>query len=143
MEKIGLESLGVTAFCERMTLDAIGLAGFGFDFEAVTDLNSKWVEGYDKIRSNMTALFFLLFQVFDDQLKWMFPTRVEAHHQLDILLERIDSMITEKRALVTEKINSPDYASVPDAEKDLLTLMLEAELQGEGKLSDLELSVSF
>jgi cytochrome P450 len=142
MQQIGLENLGVTTLCKRMTLDVIGLAGFGFDFEAVSNLDSKWVEGYDTIRFNMAQLFFLLFQVFDDQLKWMCPSRIEAHHQLVILLERIDSMITEKRASITEKINSPDYASMPDAEKDLLTLILEAELQGEGKLSDLELTVS-
>lgn len=29
MEQFGLENLSVTAICERMTLDAIGLAGFG------------------------------------------------------------------------------------------------------------------
>lgn len=90
----------------------------------------------------MTVLFFLLFQVFDDQLKWMFPSRVEAHHHLDKLLEKIDNMVIEKRATISERINSPDYAAIPDAEKDILSLMLEAEMQGEGKLSDLELRVS-
>jgi hypothetical protein len=29
METMGLENLECTGFCERMTLDAIGLAGFG------------------------------------------------------------------------------------------------------------------
>jgi hypothetical protein len=29
MEQIGLENLAVTELCGRMTLDAIGLAGFG------------------------------------------------------------------------------------------------------------------
>ncbi|KAI9255830.1 cytochrome P450 [Helicostylum pulchrum] len=139
MEKMGLENLECSGFCERMTLDAIGLAGFDFDFETVTKLDNEWLDGYDKIRSRMTDLFFLLFQVFDDQLKWMFPGRVEAHNQLDKLLAMIDGMVADKRVTVTERFNSPDYESVPDAEKDFLTLMLEAEMQGEGKLSDLEL----
>lgn len=113
-----------------------------FDFETVTKLDSEWLNGYDIIRSRLTNLFFLLFQVFDDELKWMFPSRVEAHDQLDKLLSMIDGMVADKRTIVTEKFNSPGYASVPDAEKDFLTLMLEAEMQGEGKLSDLELRVS-
>jgi hypothetical protein len=29
MEQYGLDNLSVTSVCERMTLDAIGLAGFG------------------------------------------------------------------------------------------------------------------
>jgi cytochrome P450 len=90
----------------------------------------------------MTDLFFLLFQVFDDQLKWMFPGRVEAHNQLDKLLAMIDAMVAQKRVTVIERFNSPGYENVPDTEKDFLTLMLEAEMQGEGKLSDLELRVS-
>ncbi|CAO3625785.1 unnamed protein product [Mucor hiemalis] len=139
MEQLGLEDLRVTDFCERMTLDAIGLAGFGFDFEAVTEIDSRWLQGYDEIRSEMTRLFFILFQVFDDQLKWIFPARVNAHKNLDHLLERIDEMIAMKRITITEKINSPEFKTLPDSEKDLLTLMIEAELQGEGKLSDMEL----
>ncbi|RCH83429.1 cytochrome P450-dit2 [Rhizopus stolonifer] len=88
----------------------------------------------------MTRLFFVLFQIFDDQLKWLFPSRVEAHQRLDHLLKRIDEMIALKRVTVTEKIGSLDYYSTTsDAEKDLLTLMMEAEIAGEGKLSDEEL----
>lgn len=114
----------------------------GFDFEAVTHVDSAWLEGYDKIRLNVTKPFFLLFQIFDDQLKWMFSSRVEAHRNLDELLERIDKMVTDKRAIITQEINTPEYMALPNSEKDLLTLMIEAELQGEGKLSDLEIRVS-
>jgi cytochrome P450 len=87
----------------------------------------------------MTDLFFLLFQVFDDQLKWMFPSRMAAHKELDQLLDRIDSMIAEKRAAITQNATSDK----PDAEKDILTLMLEEEQAGSGKLSNLELRVNY
>jgi cytochrome P450 len=113
----------------------------GFDFEAVTRMDSEWLEGYDKIRLSVTKPFFLLFQIFDDQLKWMFSSRVEAHRNLDALLEKIDGMVADKRVSITEKINTLEYKALPDSEKDLLTLMIEAELQGEGKLSDLEIRV--
>ena len=137
METLGLKNLCVTDLCGRMTLDAIGVAGFGFDFECVSVVDNKWLKGYDNIRDNFADLFFILFQIFDDELKWMFPHRVSAHKDLDRLLANIDNVITEKKAEMA--INGPNSSKVPAAEKDILTLMLEAELQGEGKLSDLEL----
>jgi cytochrome P450 len=160
METLGLKNLCVTDVCGRMTLDAIGVAGFGkkkrikllynkiflliqirlgFDFECVSVVDNKWLKGYDNIRDNFADLFFILFQIFDDELKWMFPHRVSAHKDLDRLLANIDNVITEKKAEMA--INGPSSSKVPAAEKDILTLMLEAELQGEGKLSDLELRV--
>jgi cytochrome P450 len=79
--------------------------------------------------------------VFDNQLKWMFPSRVDAHKKLDTLLNLIDIMVDDKRREVFQLINTPEYQSKPTAEKDILTLMLEAEREGEGKLSNEELSV--
>lgn len=100
------------------------------------------MDGYDTIRTNLTKVFFILFQVFDDQLKWLFPARVDAHKKLDKLLGRIDEMITNRRKEVFEQIDTPEYQSRPTAEKDILTLMLEAEYAGEGKLSNKELEAN-
>lgn len=160
METLGLKNLCVTDICGRMTLDAIGVAGFGkkkwikvlynkillltwihlgFDFECVSVVDNKWLKGYDNIRDNFADLFFILFQIFDDELRWMFPHRVSAHKDLDRLLANIDNVIAEKRAEMA--VNGTSSSNIPAAEKDILTLMLEAEQQGEGKLSDLELRV--
>lgn len=111
----------------------------GFDFECVSVVDNKWLKGYDNIRDNFADLFFILFQIFDDELKWMFPHRVSAHKDLDRLLANIDNVIAERKAEMASNATNP--SKVPDAEKDILTLMLEAEQQGEGKLSDLELRV--
>lgn len=111
----------------------------GFDFECVSVVDNKWLKGYDNIRDNFADLFFILFQIFDDELKWMFPRRVSAHKDLDRLLANIDNVIAERKAEMASNAINP--SKVPDAEKDILTLMLEAEQQGEGKLSDLELRV--
>ncbi|CEP14750.1 hypothetical protein [Parasitella parasitica] len=137
METLGLENLCVTDVCGRMTLDAIGVAGFGFDFECVSVVDNKWLEGYDNIRTNLVDIFFILFQIFDDELKWMFPHRVSAHKDLDRLLANIDNVIVQRRAEMASKDRKT--SNILDAEKDILTLMLEAEQQGDGKLSDLEL----
>lgn len=111
----------------------------GFDFECVSVVDNKWLKGYDNIRDNFSDLFFILFQIFDDELKWMFPHRVSAHKDLDRLLANIDNVIAERKAEMASNAINP--SKVPDAEKDILTLMLEAGQQGEGKLSDLELRV--
>lgn len=95
---------------------------------------------YDNIRNNLADPFFILFQIFDDELKWMFPHRVAAHKDLDKLLDNIDKVVMERKAEMATK--NSRFANIPEAEKDILTLMLEAEQQGEGKLSDLELKVS-
>ncbi|GAN04773.1 cytochrome P450 [Mucor ambiguus] len=137
METLGLENLCVADVCGRMTLDAIGVAGFGFDFECVSVVDNEWIKVYDNIRENLADPFFVLFQIFDDELKWMFPHRVAAHKDLDKLLGSIDKVVMERKAEMAS--NNSKFAHIPDAEKDILTLMLEAEQQGEGKLSDLEL----
>ncbi|KAL9559225.1 hypothetical protein MBANPS3_000542 [Mucor bainieri] len=137
METLGLENLCVTDICGRMTLDAIGLAGFGFDFECVSVVDNEWIRVYENIRENLTDLFFILFQIFDDELKWMFPHRVAAHRDLDKLLGNIDRVIEERKAELAS--SKSKFSTIPDAEKDILTLMLEAVQQGEGKLSDPEL----
>ncbi|KAL7314552.1 hypothetical protein PS15m_006108 [Mucor circinelloides] len=137
METLGLQNLCVTDVCGRMTLDAIGAAGFGFDFGCVTVVDNEWIKVYDNIRHNLTDPFFILFQIFDDELKWMFPHRVAAHKDLDKLLSNIDKVVTERKTEMALKDSK--FCNIPEAEKDILTLMLEAEQQGEGKLSDLEL----
>lgn len=111
----------------------------GFDFGCVTVVDNEWIKVYDNIRHNLTDPFFILFQIFDDELKWMFPHRVAAHKDLDKLLSNIDKVVTERKTEMALKDSK--FCNIPEAEKDILTLMLEAEQQGEGKLSDLELKV--
>lgn len=115
-----------------------------FDFRTTKDLNSEWLQDYNNIKDKMGSIFFLLFQLFDTKLRWLFSSRVKAHSQLDHLLGKIDTMIFRKRHMIQERMQDPgSYPSIPDSEKDFLTLMIEAELQGEGKLTDLELRVGY
>lgn len=102
-------------------------------------VENEWIRVYDNIRNNLADPFFILFQIFDDELKWMFPRRVAAHKDLDKLLGNIDRVVMERKAEMAS--SNSKFSKIPEAEKDILTLMLEAEQQGEGKLSDLELKV--
>ncbi|KAI7862742.1 cytochrome P-450 cyp509A1 [Spinellus fusiger] len=120
---------------ERWTLDAIGKAGFGFDFRALVDKNNKWVENYNNIKEGMTRLFFLIFPILDTKLLHLFPKRQALHEKLNEFLGMLDSIIDQKRRTIIKE----DTNQEGDNGKDLLTLMIESEMSGEGALSDEEL----
>lgn len=151
----GSNTIDVLSLFEKWTLDAIGIAGFGniasslsrsspntysldFDFNALGDKNNKWVKYYDTVKGGMSHSFFLFFPMFDTKFVNWFKERKQVHDMLSEFLENIDNIINEKRRLVKENKNIKR-----DEEKDLLTLMIESEINGEGEgLSNEELQVS-
>jgi cytochrome P450 len=101
------------------------------------DKNNKWVHYYDSVKLGMSNPFFIFFPAFDTKYLHLFKKRKEVHDNLTKFLENIDSIIDEKRRIVHENIDKTS-----DEEKDLLTLMLESELNESGeKLSNEELRV--
>jgi cytochrome P450 len=81
-------------------------------------------------------LFFLI-PAFDTKYRHLFPSRVQLHQDLKLFLRKIEDIIVEKRAKLAEGRSLLD-----ETEKDLCTLMLEAEADGEGSsLSNSELMV--
>ncbi|KAI9251423.1 cytochrome P450 [Phascolomyces articulosus] len=119
----------------RWTLDAIGLAAFGFNFNAICERDNTWVQRYNAIMSNSINPLYLVFPFIDRKLLFMLPKRRQLHEELDEFLAMIRKMIADKRHLLKER-NEPNIA---DREKDLLTLMIEAENEGNGVLTDEEL----
>lgn len=61
------------------------------------------------------------------------------HKLSDRFHSMMDDLIEEKRRLLQQQKPKSDQDENADAEKDILTLMLEAELSGEGTLTDAEL----
>ncbi|KAI9317207.1 cytochrome P450 [Dichotomocladium elegans] len=121
---------------ERWTLDAIGLAGFDFDFKSVTEKNNDWVQRYEGLMAGAMKPLFLIFQAFDQSLRFLFPNRVQEHKELDIFLEMVDQVIAKKRKAIKDQIGNPN---IKDNEKDLLTMMLEAEDEHGHGMTDEEL----
>ncbi|ORZ03932.1 cytochrome P450, partial [Syncephalastrum racemosum] len=119
----------------RWTLEAIGKAGFGFDFGAIEDKNSKWVRTYDTINEAMRDLKFLFFPVLDTYLVSLFPERQKAHKELDRFMHLLDEIIENKR----NELQKQRDLGTKESERDLLTLMIESELDGEGALTNEEL----
>ncbi|KAI9306770.1 cytochrome P450 [Cunninghamella echinulata] len=128
------DELDILSYMDRVTLDAIGKAGFGFDFNASSDPHSEWVETYNIIKdANQSPLFFM-FPFLETKFLWLFPKR-RREHALSVKFHKmLDEIIEHKRKTLK------DHANTEDAEKDLLTLMLESELNGEGSLTNEELN---
>lgn len=58
------------------------------------------------------------------------------HRELDVFLGMMDEVIAHKRQVLKDP-----QSKVPESERDLLTLMIEAENSGEGSMTNEELRV--
>ncbi|KAI8093091.1 cytochrome P-450 cyp509A1 [Halteromyces radiatus] len=120
---------------ERVTLDVIGMAGFGFNFSSLLDKNSEWKQIYDDVNRNVMDPMYALFPFLEQKFLWLFPKRQQAHKTLDKFLGMLNGIVEHKRQVLKNNIDN----NVEEAEKDLLTLMIESELRGEGVLTNEEL----
>ncbi|CAO3623309.1 unnamed protein product [Cunninghamella blakesleeana] len=120
---------------ERVTLDIIGKAGFDFDFHAMEDENSEWKKIYDEVNSSLANPLYIFFPILERKFLWLFPKRQKNHETLAKWQNMLTSMIEKKRQSIQNNIDQ----GVEEAEKDLLTLMIESEFRGEGILTNEEL----
>jgi cytochrome P450 len=105
----------------RFTLDAIGLAGFGYDFQSIENPSSNEAMLYNSITKDVRRPLFFFFPFLEKHMSWAFPKRQQAHKHLDILHGLFDSIIANKRKVLAQQKERHE-----DPEKDLLTLMIEA-----------------
>ncbi|KAG0181655.1 cytochrome P450-dit2 [Apophysomyces sp. BC1034] len=117
-------TVNIVDLMERFALDALGKTGFGFDFGALKDKNSPWVHVYNSIQHGMFEQPFFNFPILDQQLRWLFPKRKIIHDNVERFNKMLDNIIDDKRRV----LQSREATSVEDHEKDLLTLMLEKEM---------------
>ncbi|CDS05134.1 hypothetical protein LRAMOSA07663 [Lichtheimia ramosa] len=130
--------LNVHTITTRWTLDVIGLSSFDFDFHALDQIdNNPWVDRYHYLVAKAKNPLFFLFPILEQRYLFLFPDRQKVHNELSIFLGMMSDIISKKKQLLQEKgVNSNTIA---DNEKDLLALMIEAENDGEGRLSNDEL----
>ncbi|CAO3624124.1 unnamed protein product [Cunninghamella echinulata] len=120
---------------ERFTLDIIGEAGFGFKFNSVKNKNSPWRTVYDSIIQGHREPLHHMFPSIEKYFLWMLPRRKRIHDQTLEFLDMLQTVIDNKRQVLKNK----NIDDIEENEKDLLTLMLEGELRGEGVLTDREI----
>ncbi|CAO3683430.1 unnamed protein product [Umbelopsis vinacea] len=125
----------ISGLLERFGFDAITSAGFEYNANAIGNKDSEWVKLYTDLKEGAFNPLFFLIPAFDTKYRHLFPSRVQLHQDLKLFLRKIEDIIVEKRAKLAEGRSLLD-----ETEKDLCTLMLEAEADGEGSsLSNSEL----
>lgn len=97
----------------------------------------KWRAEYKLV---METLFDPVTNVFiglDFLLRYVYPKRIRGVKAVNNLNKLFDQLVKEKRL----EVQSGVHANKPQDEKDLLTLMLEAEQRGEAMTTDMEMRV--
>lgn len=102
-------------------MDAIGLIGFGFEFNATYTPNGEWVKTYNDVADNITDFKYLIFPSLDTTFLRLFPERQKKHESLNKLNKLLDEIIEHKKSELAK-----GASNVEESEKDLLTLMIEA-----------------
>lgn len=102
-------------------MDVIGLAAFGYDFEALDNPHSEKVKTYNDVMEGIQSPIYFFFPYLEKHFLWALPHRRELHRKVGVLNDLFNSVIEHKRETLAKKSER-----VEDAEKDLLTLMLEA-----------------
>ncbi|KAI8886510.1 cytochrome P450 [Backusella circina FSU 941] len=136
MDKLD-ETVDWADLAQRFTLDIIGLAGFGYDFDATLNKNSEYNHYFEIVKNGIANPLYYIFPALDKYFLWMFPKRKHAHKCLHKFLQLVDKVIAEKRDLLKSGKLFNEF--LDENEKDILTLMIEAEQTGEGIMTETEL----
>ncbi|KAH8555192.1 cytochrome P450 [Umbelopsis sp. PMI_123] len=117
----GLDSVDIPTLMQRFTLDVIGLAAFGYDFEALDNPDNEKVKTYNDISKGTRDPLYFFFPFLEKHFLWALPKRRELHRKMDDVNDVFYSIVEHKRQVLASAKDK-----IEDAEKDLLTLMLEA-----------------
>ncbi|KAI8385815.1 cytochrome P450 [Blakeslea trispora] len=115
----------VTLRMRDFTLDALGLAAFDFDFKALLDDPEGWTSNYDLIMGDLFNPWVFVFNKIDFIIQTILPSRRRSLNAV-IKFNKMVGDMTEKRR---QEILNGEKKDIPDSEKDLLTLLIEADLQ--------------
>lgn len=121
----------------RFTLDVIGLAAFDYDFEALENSDNEKVKMYSDVIEGTQNPVYFFFPIIEKYFLWAMPERKPLHLKMDKMNTIFFSIIDRKRKALASNENK-----IEEGEKDLLTLMLEANQDTENsqhQLSDVEL----
>ncbi|KAI8891346.1 cytochrome P450 [Backusella circina FSU 941] len=137
MDTLDQEPIDWSNLTRAWALDALGMASLDFDFGATKDENSEWVQIYRRVDSALQNPLYFFFPSLDSKYLWMFPKRQKEHVFLDRFIGMLDDIIEKRRSGV--KMGQTHNPFLDENEKDLLTLMLESEMEGNGKMTNEEL----
>ncbi|KAI8146533.1 cytochrome P450 [Fennellomyces sp. T-0311] len=119
---------------QRWGLDIMGKTIFGYELNTLDDKQSEWVSRFDRISDVFQTPFYFVLPFVERNFKFLFPQLRKAHQEMTVYADMINGMVRQKR----EAMARGERSSVPDHEKDLLTLMIESSMKGQDCLSDEE-----
>ncbi|KAI8142124.1 cytochrome P450 [Fennellomyces sp. T-0311] len=131
----------VADISHRWALDCLGATSFGFNFRALEDRDNAWVSRYNYVLKIGLQPHFVVFPFLErSYFRFLFPDLQKAHDELTVFLDMMKSVSQNKREALKNGVRwSSVYDDEDEQEKDLLTLMMETEIEGKGSLSDLEI----
>lgn len=115
---------------QRLTLDALGLAAFGFDFESLKNPKGRYVTVYNDLMKGALNPMYFVFPILD---RFPIGQRYKMHQKLIEFDELLYDLIRTKKAEIEADKTSEN--------SDLLTMMIKAanDQESGAKLSDQEL----
>lgn len=131
------EHVFITPRMKSFALDALGLSAFGFNFQSLKGDPEGWTSKYNIVVSALFNPFVNLFAKYDFLIKYISPERrrvIKATDEFNLML----SDLADKRR---QEILDGETKDIPDHEKDLLTLMIEADIREGIKTTTTELRV--
>ncbi|OZJ05607.1 hypothetical protein BZG36_01487 [Bifiguratus adelaidae] len=114
----------------RMTLDALGLAGFGFDFKSLENPDGEYVKTYNTLMNASLNPLYFLFPILD---RFPLGARRKLHTEAVIKYDNLlFDIIKAKQADVEAKRAANGGTDMHDKD-DLLTMMIKACYDDENK----------
>ncbi|KAG2221566.1 hypothetical protein INT45_002580 [Circinella minor] len=136
------KSIDICDITQRWALDVLGEFAFGFKFHALENNgdDNEWVTRYNTIVKAAGNPLYFIFPSIERQFKSWIPGRRKAHEELAKFFGMIHAMADERRQVILNSANTivDDKQKKHDGEKDVLTLMIEAEHKGQDRLTDEE-----
>ncbi|CEP20052.1 hypothetical protein [Parasitella parasitica] len=115
----------ITKHIKAFTLDALGLAVFGFDFQSLRGDPQKWTETYHIVMSSIFNPLSNIFIKFGFILKHTSAKFIKTQEATARLVSMMEDLANERR----QRILAGDMKNLADQEKDLLTMMIEADIE--------------
>ncbi|KAK9478075.1 cytochrome P450 [Lipomyces japonicus] len=121
--KSGSQVFAILPYLSRLTLDAIGEASFGVNFNSINDGSSELLKSYEKM-SNPTSNF-LLFNLFALVPGWRYvPLKYnnEIRHAQGIFRENCRKVLEEKQEALLEQKQRNSQSELKD--RNILSILL-------------------
>ncbi|KAI7903596.1 cytochrome P450 [Cokeromyces recurvatus] len=129
------DNVPITNYMKSFTLDALGLSVFGFNFQSLKGDPEGWTKIYNLVVANLFSPWVNIFGKIDFLMKYVSSTRRKGIKATNTFNKMLENLAENRR----QEIRNGKRVNIPENEKDLLTLMIEAEIQNNLEFSIKEL----